>query len=262
MYMRPFDDTVHMSGWYDVHHAEGPDTWNDGLYKSPTDFYLHVDNPKEIVFWGEDGAISTPSRIGSITRALDALPRPGWDGAVYQQWFRTFDEFLTRKRLRAAFPDVDALTTAMAAISLEHQGRKIENVRIGDQGDGYVVNGWESQITENHSGIVDAFRHPKADPALMRRYAEPLYVAVKLRSQVVAGRRRGRRGSVTSSTNATARRPRPRGGIAATRRGSEVAKATFPVTAIGGDTIRPAAGRRRAPGHRRTLRASPASRRG
>ncbi len=184
MHMRPFDDTLHMNGWYDVHHAEGPDTWNDGLYKSPTDFYLNVHNPKEIVFWGEEAAISTPMRIGSIAKDVAALPRLGWDGAVFLDWNRTFEQFLDRKGLRDAFPTVDALTTAMAAISLEHQGRKIEQIRLHDQTDGYVVNGWESQITENHSGIVDAFRRPKADPALMARYNRPLFVAVKLRSQV------------------------------------------------------------------------------
>lgn len=185
MHMRPFDDTLYMNGWYDVHHAEGPDTWNDALYKSPTDFYLNVNNPGEIVFWGEEAAISTPSRLGSIAKDLAAAPRPGWDAAVYREWIATFEDFLTRKDLRTAFPTVDALTTAMAAVSLEHQGRKIEQVRIHDQTDGYVVNGWESQITENHSGIVDAFRHPKSDPPLMARYGQPLFVAVKLRSQVV-----------------------------------------------------------------------------
>jgi hypothetical protein len=186
MHMRPFDDTLYMSGWYDVHHAEGPDTWNDGLYKTPTDFYLHVDNPKEIIFWGEEAAISTPMRIGSIAAAAARLPTPGWDGEVFKAWHSSVSGFIARKKLEASFPTVDALTTAMAAISLEHQGRKIEQIRLHDQADGYVVNGWESQTTENHSGIVDAFRFPKSDPALMARYAQPLYVAVKLRSQVVA----------------------------------------------------------------------------
>ncbi|MCL4813731.1 MAG: hypothetical protein KJ061_14655, partial [Vicinamibacteraceae bacterium] len=186
MHMRPFDDTLYMSGWYDVHHAEGPDTWNDGLYTSPADFYLYVDNPKEIIFWGEEAAISTPMRIGSIADAVAGLPTPGWDGQVFRAWNATVRDFIERKNLGSSFPTVDALTTAMAAISLEHQGRKIEQIRIHDQADGYVVNGWEAQITENHSGIVDAFRHPKSDPRLMSRYGQPLYVAVKMRSQVVA----------------------------------------------------------------------------
>ena len=36
--------------------------------------------------------------------------------------------------------------------------------------DAYVVNGWESELTENYSGIVDCFRYPKSDPAIIARY--------------------------------------------------------------------------------------------
>jgi hypothetical protein len=255
MHMRPFDDTIHMSGWYDVHRAEGPETWNDGFYRSPADFYLHVENRGEIVFWGEEGAISTPSRIGSIARALETLPRPGWDGAVYREWFRVFDEFLARKRLRPFFPDVDALTTAMAAISLDHQGRKIENLRIGDQGDAYVVNGWESQITENHSGIVDAFRHPKADPALVRRFTEPLYVAVKVRGQVVPVGT-GLVADFFLVNERDVRGPHTLDVVVRDASGGERARAAFPVTATGGDVhgeplvsdVRLAGGARGGPG--------------
>lgn len=43
------------------HHAGGPHVWNQSLYKSPTDYYNYTANKKDIVFWGEEGAISTPS---------------------------------------------------------------------------------------------------------------------------------------------------------------------------------------------------------
>mgnify|MGYP002932343944 FL=1 len=52
--------------------------------------------------------------------------------------------------------------------------------------DAYVVNGWESELTENYSGIVDCFRYPKSNPAIIARYNQPLYVAVKTRQQVAA----------------------------------------------------------------------------
>ena len=51
--------------------------------------------------------------------------------------------------------------------------------------DAYVVNGWESELTENYSGIVDCFRYPKSNPAIIARYNQPLYVAVKTRQQVL-----------------------------------------------------------------------------
>ncbi len=186
LHFRPFDDTPHLNGWYDVHHAGGPATWNESLYRSPTDYYGLTDNTREIVFWGEEGAISTPPRLEQIKTEVDALPRLGWDGAIYQEWFQSFDHFLTRKNLRDAFPTVDALTVAMGNISLYHQGRRIENMRISNVADGYAVNGWEAETIENHSGIVDCFRNPKGNPAILARYNQPLFVAVKIRNTVVA----------------------------------------------------------------------------
>jgi beta-galactosidase len=185
MHMRPFDERVYLSGWYDYHHAGGPAVWSQNLYRGPREYYNLTDNAREIVFWGEEGAISTPPRLEKIKEALAAAPNKGWDGQMYLDWHKAFDDFLTRKKLRPVFPTVDALTASMGAVSLYHQGRKIENIRISNTSDGYAINGWEAQIIENHSGVVDVFRNPKADPALVAHYNQPLYVAVKVRTQVV-----------------------------------------------------------------------------
>ncbi len=185
MHFRPFDAKPYMNGWYDVHHAGGPAVWNETMYRNPGDFYGLTDNTREIVFWGEEGAISTPPRIEKIHEALQASPQPGWDGGLYEEWYAAFSDFLDRKNLRSAFPTVDAFTTTMGNISLRHQGRRIENMRMSDITDGYSVNGWESEIVENHSGIVDCFRNPKGDPAILRYYNQPLYVAVKVRTTVL-----------------------------------------------------------------------------
>ncbi|MFL6208676.1 MAG: PA14 domain-containing protein [Pyrinomonadaceae bacterium] len=184
MHMRPFDDKVYFNGWYDFHHAGGPAVWDQIFYRKPKDYYNYTDNNGEIVFWGEEGAISTPPRLEKMKAALTAAPSTGWDGRVYLDWYKAFDEFLTRKDLRSAFPTVDALTTALGVVSFEHQGRKIENMRLSNVADGYAINGWEAEIIENHSGVVDSFRNPKADPAIISYYNQPLYVAVKLRSQI------------------------------------------------------------------------------
>ncbi|HEY1717387.1 MAG TPA: PA14 domain-containing protein [Verrucomicrobiae bacterium] len=183
MHMRPFDNTLYFHGWFDNHHAGGPEVWRQNIYQSPDKYYNRTTNRSEIVYWGEEGAISSPPRLEKIKAELAAAPYKGWDGPVYLDWYRQFDDFLTRKNLRAAFPTVDALTTSMGAVSLYHQGRKIETIRINDATDGYAVNGWESEIIDDHSGIVDCFRNPKADPAIMAYYNQPLYVAVKTRSQ-------------------------------------------------------------------------------
>ncbi len=183
IHMRPFDNTVYRHGWFDNHHAGGPEVWRQNLYQSPDKYYNRTTNRGEIVYWGEEGAISTPPRLALIKASVEAQPRPGWDGAVYLDWYRQFDSFLTRKNLRGAFPTVDALTTAMGAVSLYHQGRKIEIMRLNNVTDGYAVNGWESETIENHSGIVDCWGNPQADPAIMAYYNQPFYVAVKTRSQ-------------------------------------------------------------------------------
>ena len=185
LHFRPYDDTAHLNGWYDVHHAGGPATWNESLYRSPTDYHLFTADAREIVYWGEEGAISTPPRLEKIVAELDVAGRDGWDVGAYRAWDRAFDDFLTRKGLRAAFPTVDALTSAMGAVSLYHQGRRIENIRLSNLIDGYAINGWESEVIENHSGIVDCFRNPKGGPAILAYYNQPLYMAVKVRNTIV-----------------------------------------------------------------------------
>jgi hypothetical protein len=181
--LRPFDDKIHFTGWFDTHHAGGPEVWRQNLYSSPVSHYNYTTNLGEIVYCGEEGAISSPPRLALIKAALAAAPVKGWDAETYLDWYRRFDDFLTRKNLRGAFLTVDALTTAMGAVSHYHQGRKIEQMRLGDVTDGYAINGWEAESIENHSGIVDCWRNPKADPAILAYYNQPEYVAVKARSQ-------------------------------------------------------------------------------
>jgi hypothetical protein len=184
-HMRPFDDRVYKSGWYDDHHAGGMPVWSQTGYRGPKDYLHRIEHPQEIVFWGEEGALSTPPRLGLIKEELEQSSRLGWDGRMYLDWYSMFDDFLTRKGLRDAFPTVDALCSAMGDISMEHQGRRIQAIRINNDTDGYAINGWESEIIENHSGVVDCFRNPKGDPAIIRRFNQPLYVAVMPRTQVL-----------------------------------------------------------------------------
>jgi hypothetical protein len=185
VHMRPFDDTVYKSGWYDDHHAGGMPVWSQTGYRNPRQYHNRIDLKEEIVFWGEEGALSTAPRLGLIKEDLEKSPRLGWDGQMYLDWYALFDTFLTRKNLRQAFPTVDNFCAAMGNISMEHQGRRIQAIRINNDTDGYSINGWESEIIENHSGVVDCFRNPKGDPALIARFNQPLFVAVMPRSQVL-----------------------------------------------------------------------------
>jgi len=185
LHMLPYDDKPYLYGWWDGHRAGGPVVWNESFYGNPKDHYGYTGDTAEFVYRGEEGAMSAPPRLALIKKELDASPRKGWDGAVYLQWYDAFADFLKRKGLDKVFPTVDDLCTAMGAMSISQQGHKIELARICDANDGYAINGWEAQIIENHSGVVDEFRNPKADPAIMAYYNQPLYVAVKTRNQVV-----------------------------------------------------------------------------
>ena len=184
IHLRPYDDTVYWNGWYDYHRAGGPAVWNEGLYKSPEDYYNNTQNRREIVFFGEEGAISSPPRLEKNKIELSTVRYQGWDGPEFVRWFHEFDSFLDSKGLRGAYPTVDDLCVAMGSVSFEHQGRKVESARMNNTTDAYVTNGWESELTENYSGIVDCFRNPKSDPKIIARYNQPLYIAVKVRQQV------------------------------------------------------------------------------
>jgi hypothetical protein len=233
--MMPFDDKQHLSGWCDFHHAAGPQTWREEFYTSPQKYYDRTDNKTEIVYWGEEGAISTPPRLELIKKEVEALPTPGWDGEIYLDWYKQFDDYLNRKNLRSTFPTVDAFCLALGADSIEHQGRKIEDTRICNLNDGYAVNGWEAEPYENHSGIVDCFRNPKGDPKIMAYYNQPLYIAVKTRNEVV-----------TSGASATVdyyvinekdvKGPHTLKISALTPDGKEVFTKEFPVNVTGGET--------------------------
>ncbi len=74
----------------------------------------------------------------------------------------------------------------MGRVSYEHQGRKIQMARMNNYTDAYVVNGWESELIENYSGIVDCFRYPKSTPQIIAQYNRPLYIAVMRRKQIIA----------------------------------------------------------------------------
>lgn len=184
IHLFPWDDTVYWNGWYDYHRAGGPAVWNEGLYKSPEDYYNNTTNRTEIVYFGEEGAVSSPPRLQKDKEDLDKLQYKGWDGPDFLKWYDEFNSFIDRKGLRATYPTVDDLCVAMGSVSFEHQGRKVESARMNNLTDAYVTNGWESELTENYSGIVDCFRYPKSDPSIIARYNQPLYIAVKVRQQV------------------------------------------------------------------------------
>lgn len=184
-HMRPFDPVPYFRGWYDNHRAGGPATWNDGYYRSLRDQVMYCDNHTEVYMRGEEGAISTPPRIAVIERTLDSTGVDGWDGAFWRDQAREWHEYFNRKNLASGFGNLDSLTRSLGDIQLYHQGRRIQGMRMGDLGDAYVINGWESMPYDNHSGVVDNYRNCKGNLSTIARFTAPLYVAVSPRTQFV-----------------------------------------------------------------------------
>ncbi|MEJ6980902.1 sugar-binding domain-containing protein [Pedobacter sp. P351] len=187
LHLLPYDFTFRDYGWFDQHHAGGPGTYHDNLYKGPKDYLRYFDHKDEIIYWGEEGAIGTPPRLQLIRdEILKTGKNIGWESGAYLKWYDAYNNFLQNTPgFNKAFPNVDSLTRKMGNVAFYYQGRTIENIKINNQTDGYAVNGWESMMLENHSGIVDNYRNPKGDPELISRYTKPLYVAVKMNRKVL-----------------------------------------------------------------------------
>lgn len=184
-HMLPFDTTLYRKGWYDNHRAGGPETWVENYYKGPKDNIMYTNNRTEVYLRGEEGAISTPPRIQMIYDQIKSTGKTGWDGLFWQSQYKAFTDYFQKKGLAPHFGSLDALTRAMGNVSFEHQGRRIEGMRMQNLGDAYMVNGWEAMPYDNHSGIVDIYRNPKGDASVLAYYNQSLYVAVASRNQVV-----------------------------------------------------------------------------
>lgn len=184
-HMLPFDTTLYRKGWYDNHRAGGPETWVENYYKGPKDNIMYTSNRTEVYLRGEEGAISTPPRIQMIYDQIKSTGKTGWDGLFWQSQYKAFIDYFQKKGLAPHFGSLDALTRAMGNVSFEHQGRRIEGMRMQNLGDAYMVNGWEAMPYDNHSGIVDIYRNPKGDASVLAYYNQSLYVAVASRNQVV-----------------------------------------------------------------------------
>lgn len=188
LHLMPYDFTFRDYGWFDQHHAGGPGTYHDNLYRSPKEYLRYTDKKDEIIYYGEEGAIGTPPRLELIrNEILKTGKNIGWESDDYLKWYDAYHSFLqTQPGFKKVYSTVDSLTKAMGNVAYYYQGRIIENVRISNTIDGYAVNGWESMKLENHSGIVDNYRNPKGDVSLIARYTKPLYVAVKMNRKVLA----------------------------------------------------------------------------
>ncbi len=187
-HVRPYDEALHVVGWEDWHDAPGPGVDRDGFYVSPGDYRRFSEVRDEIVFWGEEGAIGMPPRLDEIgvrveTRDRTGQPR-GWDGADALARRDAYAALLARPAWRSAFPSLGHMLRSLGDVSYAFHRRAIQNVRLGDVTDGYVINGWEGERFENHSGIVGPWRLPKGSPDRIAETMEPRQLLVRLPQRI------------------------------------------------------------------------------
>jgi len=196
LHMLPFDNTLHYHGWTSPYHLVSYGGYLDEYYRNPNYYLRYVIDPvptmgdslhpmpeDEIIFFGEEGGYGTPMRYEKIKNELARRGADGWRESEHLNWYASYDRFLDESGLRPSFPTVDHLTLALGENLHYFHGRIIENVRISNKADAYVMNGWASGSTR--TDIVGIYRIPTADPAILQHYTQPLYIAVKIRDKVL-----------------------------------------------------------------------------
>ncbi|MFC1538359.1 glycoside hydrolase family 2 protein [Candidatus Latescibacterota bacterium] len=192
LHMLPFDDTLYYHGWWDHHHWFRYASYVDDIYNNPEFFMrgtvvwgdsLNRLEKDEIIFWGEEGQWGTMMRLEKIKNELMRIGTTGFREQAHLNWFDYYDRFLDESGFRSSFPTVDDLTMSLGRKFHYFHGRVLENVRLGNITDGYNLNGWAAP--ETSEDIVSVYRYPTADPSILSYYAQPLYVAVKIRDKVL-----------------------------------------------------------------------------
>lgn len=189
-YFLPYDDTVHTedgsghSGWADTHTVAGAGVWQDMLYKNPREFTQYSGNRREISMQGEMLGWAAPDNHAA---KLDSIRKGGgfsFDRADHERVLSAYERFLDKWDFRAAFPTASALFVDAGNKLYETWGRILRVIRTDDASDYLVINGWEDQPIDSHSGLVDNQRNFKGDPALIRAALQPMLPVVQPRGAV------------------------------------------------------------------------------
>ena len=186
-WLAPYDNTAYhddgtgYSGWRDQHTVGGPGVWTDDLYRGPDNYTHRLDDPKEIVDWGEMLGAATADHHGLMVQQVEARGGSSYDLEDHRAMDAAYASFLDKSGMRSIFPTTEAVYEEIGKKSMEFWGRVIESARLSDSNDILSISGWESTAIENHSGLVDALRNPKADPKLLAAHLAPLQPVVRPR---------------------------------------------------------------------------------
>jgi beta-galactosidase len=180
-------DASGFSGWWDQHTAEdSKGVYLDSMYNSPIDFEYRSENRKEIVAWGEMATGASPDNHSAVARWYAEGNKPGYDRLAAETIRDNYQKFIDTYGFKTAFPNAEALFLQAGNKHYFSSARILENARISDPIDYVVLSGWESTIIDNHSGMTDALRELKGDPAPLHRAGADQVLVLRPRHYVVA----------------------------------------------------------------------------
>ncbi len=186
----PYDDKIHVedgtgySGWSDTHTVGGAGVWQDKLYTDPRNFTQRTGNRREISMQGEMLGWAAPDNHESILKSIREGGDQSYDKADHERILAAYNKFLDKWNFRSAFPTASALFADAGNKLYETWGRILQIIRTDDASDFLVINGWEDQPIDSHSGLVDNQRNFKGDPELIRSALAPLRPVVQPRGVV------------------------------------------------------------------------------
>ncbi|BDI32036.1 hypothetical protein CCAX7_40870 [Capsulimonas corticalis] len=181
-------DTGKGSGWNDTHTADDSpgSVYLDRYYHSATDFKYGPDVKAEVRVWGEMASGASPDDHTAMNAWYKSHGVPGYDRAAHEAIETAYDKFLDAYGFRVAFPSAEAIFRGAADKHYDNAARMLANGRINNWNDYLVLSGWESTAIDNHSGMVDALRMPKTDPAPIHAAAAPALLVIRAPHMVVA----------------------------------------------------------------------------
>ncbi|HEX4084478.1 MAG TPA: malectin domain-containing carbohydrate-binding protein [Chthoniobacteraceae bacterium] len=190
---RPYDQTLdygdehsgHDSFWHDNHNEDDTGVYQDILYQDPTHYKTYSVDTAGISMWGELGTANSPDDDAATVRWYQEHHAVGYDLEAAKTRLAAYNQFLDKFHFRSAFPTVESLFLAVGARHYFAASHIVENARMSDANDYIALTGWESTTIDNNSGLVDALRHYKSDPAPLRRANAPELIALHARHYVI-----------------------------------------------------------------------------
>lgn len=186
----PYDDKIHAedgtgySGWSDRHTVGGPGVWQDSLYTDPRNFTQRTGNRSEISMQGEMLGWAAPDNHELTLQSIRDGGGHSYDRSDHERILAAYNRFLDKWSFRSAFPTAAALFADAGNKLYETWGRILQVIRTDDASDFLVINGWEDQPIDSHSGLVDNQRNFKGNPELIRSALAPLRPVVQPRGVV------------------------------------------------------------------------------